>query len=506
MTAKTPQFLTLSRAARLIGVTRGALQKKIKKGELSTFEGMIALAELLNAYPDAEARVQDDSTLERVKRIKDNALTKVVHDCVVLPDAQVLAARVRSLSKDLAEAKVQRDRFSSVVEEFRERLSQLTATADEKVQPAMRSLEHWLSQKLDQQSETTRSLPQLLVMDSFLRIMAAQIRILPSEHEFFLEGSDTILEAALRAGLALNYGCSNGNCGLCKARVVSGQVKKVCPGDFTFSTAEKAQGYELLCCNTAVTDLVIEAPEAGSAQDIPLQQIATRVKGMERPSDDIVLLHLQTPRTQRLRFLAGQNASVRVAEGLQGTYPIASCPCDDRNLQFHIKRLHGDSFTDYVFAELKHAGVVRLEGPRGGFVLREDSSRSVIFVAFDEGFAPIKSLIEHAMALDVAEFMHLYWLSSTAGGHYLQNLCRSWTDALDNFQYTALVIGGEGQATSCVQDDPIERLLTQVVDDHPDLADFDVYAAGPQTMATTAEFFFLDRGLPREQLSVERGA
>ncbi|MCK7580126.1 MAG: 2Fe-2S iron-sulfur cluster-binding protein [Chromatiales bacterium] len=46
-----------------------------------------------------------------------------------------------------------------------------------------------------------------------MRVMVAHVHLLPSRHEFFVEGSDTLLEAALRAGLALNYGCSNGNCG-----------------------------------------------------------------------------------------------------------------------------------------------------------------------------------------------------------------------------------------------------------------------------------------------------
>lgn len=275
--------------------------------------------------------------------------------------------------------------------------------------------------------------------------------------------------------------------------------------DYVFSAAEKAQRYELLCCNTAVTDLVVEAAEAGSAQDIPLQKIVTQVKGTQQLTDDIMLLHLQTPRTQRLRFLAGQNASLDVDDGLRQTYPIASCPYDDRNPQFHVKRLPGDPFTDYDFTELKHAGVVSLEGPRAGFVLREDSPRSVIFVAFDTAFAPIKSLIEHAMALDVAEPIHLYWISPTPGGHYLHNLCRSWTDALDNFKYTPLVAANAPQVATREQDGSTDRLLSQVADDHADLGDFDVYVAGPEPATVAAEFFFPDHGLSSEQLSVNRG-
>ena len=125
----------------------------------------------------------------------------------------------------------------------------------------------WLSQQHEQQPQANFP-AELFVKERFLRIMAAHIRVFPSEHEFFLEGNDSILEAALRAGLALNYGCSNGNCGLCKAKILSGQVKKIRPHDYVISVAEKAQGYALLCSTTAVTGLAIEALEADGVRDI----------------------------------------------------------------------------------------------------------------------------------------------------------------------------------------------------------------------------------------------
>jgi CDP-4-dehydro-6-deoxyglucose reductase len=63
------QLLSLTRAARLVGVTRGVLQRRIKKGELATFEGMVTLEELLRAYPEAQSRVVDDAVLERLEQI-----------------------------------------------------------------------------------------------------------------------------------------------------------------------------------------------------------------------------------------------------------------------------------------------------------------------------------------------------------------------------------------------------------------------------------------------------
>ena len=100
-----------------------------------------------------------------------------------------------------------------------------------------------------------------------------------------------LLEGALRSGVPLNYGCSGGNCGLCKAKIVSGQVKKTRHHDFVLSEAEKIQGYVLLCSNTAVTDVEIEAPVAGGVQDIPFQEIAAKVKSITLLNQDVALLH-----------------------------------------------------------------------------------------------------------------------------------------------------------------------------------------------------------------------
>ena len=332
-----------------------------------------------------------------------------------------------------------------------------------------------------------------------MRIMTAQVKVQPSGNEFFVEGNDTLLEAALRAGLSLGYGCSNGNCGLCKAKVLEGQVQKTRHYDYVLSEAEKNAGIVLMCCNTAVVDLVIEAREAQGAIDMPPQNIAAKVKSVNPLGEDIRLLRLQTPRSNRLRFLAGQSVSLTLADGAAAACPVASCPCDDRNLEFHIQRRPGDTFSEGVFARLGSADTVRVEGPRGEFVLNEMSTRPLIFIACGGGFAPIKSLIEHAMALDVAETLQLYWMADGKTGHYLNNLCRSWADALDNFRY--IPVTAEGDLT---QGAVIRDVLERVLPAQAELAAHDVYVAGPGTFADEAEYLLLDRELPPSQLFVNR--
>jgi len=486
-----PQYLTLSRAARLIGVRRGALQGKIRSGELATFEGMVSAEDLQRAYP--QARLEDDSGLERLERIKDAAFARRVRERL-LPNTEVLVARLSAMSSERAQVEERLEHYRAIVDALRRKLRELGDSGSPRAAAA--GLLEWLERQLESGPQGAPPRP-LRMQQDFLRIMTAHVQIKPSGHEFFVDGNDSLLEAALRAGLALDYGCSAGSCGKCRAKVLSGQVQKTRHSDYVLSAAEKNAGVVLMCCNTAAVDLVIEAREAHGAADMPLQDIEAKVKSVSAIAEDMRLLHLQTPRSNRLRFLAGQSVSLELAGGLKASFPVASCPCDDRNLQFHVRRRAGDAFAERVFKGLGGTDTVRIEGPRGTFVLDEDSHRPLVFIAGDSGFAPIKSLIEHAMALEAAESLSLYWIASARGGHYLDNLCRSWSDALDDFRYVALTLEGAWSPEA------LERVLPQVLKDQPGLEGCDVYVAGPGPLAQSAEFQLLEHGLPRAQLLVD---
>jgi CDP-4-dehydro-6-deoxyglucose reductase len=267
--------------------------------------------------------------------------------------------------------------------------------------------------------------------------------------------------------------------------------------DYVLSEREKQLGYLLMCSNTAVSDLVIEAAEASGVGDLPLQQIRASVRRLERLGEDLLVLHVQTPRTQTLRFLAGQRATLTVAGDLSAGHPIASCPCDGRHLEFHIRRVPGDPFARAVFEDLRPGEMVTVTGPQGEFVLRDDSARAAVFIAFDDGFAPIKSLIQHALSIDLAQSFRLYWVVSRDDGHYLDNLCRSWRDALENFQYTPLRLGPSPGP------DEVERALERVLADMPALDGCEVYVTGPAASMTSAAAVLRARGVASEMLRME---
>lgn len=260
-----------------------------------------------------------------------------------------------------------------------------------------------------------------------------QVTIEPSGATFLCEGKVSILEAALKAGLNLNYGCSNGNCGLCSARLLSGQVKQIYQGELKRKQADEF----LMCCCQPQTDIKIHALEAGGVEDIPWQEIDTRLKKFEDLDDNTFSLYVQTPRSDRLRFLAGQSVELSYSESEPTIeLPIASCPCDDRNIFFHIDKIKNSPLVEYLQScQLKSA--ISIRGPKGNFVLDESKQKPLIFIAVGVGFGPIKSIIEHAIALEWSSEIALYRIDQKKQP-YLDNLCRSWQDALDGFYYQYL--------------------------------------------------------------------
>ncbi len=493
------QRLTLSRAAHLVGVSRGALQRRIREGELPSHDGMVATVDLLRAYPDFD--LEDSGAFARVARIKEEAFGRRVMERV-LPSSEVLAQRLFAQTQELGELRRHLQGYHDLVLALREHI--VTRAASEP-SSGLAEIGEMLERGLGHVLGSSEPPDVLGVIDDILRIMSAHVTVRPSGREFLVEGHDTLLKAGLGAGLALNYGCGNGNCGLCKARVVAGEVRRVQHCDYVLSEAERLQGYVLLCAHTAVSDVVLEALEARGPADIPEQHIVARVKSLapiNATARDTLLLHVQTPRSNRLRFLAGQSVTLGLAgdgDDCHATYPVASCPCDDRNLHFHITRPDRpgeDDFADRLVAgALKNGQELMLRGPWGEFTLATDSIRPIVFAACDTGFSPANSLIEHALAVDAAESIALYWVATRADGHYRANQCRAWAEALDDFRYVPLMAddaaaGGSAAARGLCADCRRSRSLS----------DHDVYLSGPETFVAAAAAELRAAGLPAAQI------
>jgi len=479
------QLLSLSRAARLAGVTRAELQKRIRGGEIQTFEGEVAVSDLLRVYPSVS--LEKTGMLEQVERIKADAVPRTHKDDTMLPSPEVLVSRIRSLSQTLMQKVALVDAQDELLDALRAHLTML----EDGSEPPFELLT-WLDQRRAEiaTQPTDQGHARLFAKDTFLRIMSASVKIIPSGHEFFVDGTESILEAAVRSGLRISYGCYSGNCGACKSRIISGEVWKLTEHDYVLSEREKQMGYVLTCCNTAVTDVVLEAAEARSVDDLPEQTIRAQIRKLEAESDDLVLLNIQTPRTQTLRFMAGQRARLTLETGASAELPIASCPCNGRNLQFSVRR-GGDAFSKDLFDRTNTRQSIDLRGPYGDFVLHEDATEPAVFIAAGDGIAPIKSLIEHAISIDSIEAFHLYWSVDEVDGHYYQRWCRALKETLDNFAYTPLIGADTDHVMSLLRTDIAE------------LGGLRFYLAGTPTLVHGLARELAAAGVPCERIRSE---
>ena len=478
------------RAAQLLGVARGVLQQQVRDGELVLNDGWVSTEALLRLYP--QAQLEESGLLERVAQIRDEAFGKRVRERL-LPTQEVMAQRLFAQSQELADVRRHLQRYHGLVislqKEIRHQQNQNPNASN------WYELERQITQGLAK-ALATESVDMLEVMDDMLKVMTAQVKVRPSGHEFAVEGHANLLQAGLHSGLKLNYGCGNGSCGMCKVRVISGEVVKTQHFDYALSETEKAQGYTLMCCHTAASsELTLELLEASGPQDIPEQQASTQVRALTELAPNTRLLHLQTPRTHRLRFLAGQSVqlgcTVMGQNDVHATYSLASCPCDDRNLLFIVTRDDNDGFACEVFSGgIKPGATVTVVGPTGDFVLA-DGHRPLVFAACDGGFGPIKSLIEHALSLDSSPSLSLFWLATRSDGHFFSNQCRAWSEALDQFEYELVT-----HADAALGAWQIARSMRADLFD----IDCDYYLAGPSDFIRTLHEELRAAGVAESQI------
>jgi CDP-4-dehydro-6-deoxyglucose reductase, E3 len=484
-------WVTVWRAAHLVGVPRGVLQQRVRAGELELNDGLLSTDALLRLYP--ETQLEESGLLERVAQIRDEAFGRRVRERL-LPNQEVLAQRLFHQSQELADVRRHLQQYHALVIDLRARLRDAAAASHGSDGAWLEALSQFLHQGLSRVL-AMESVDMLDVMDDMLKVVSAQVTVRPSGHQFIVEGHDTLLQAGMRAGLKLNYGCGNGSCGMCKVRVTAGQVVRTMHTDYALSETEKAQGYVLACAHTAGSgELTVETLEAAGPDDIPQQTVVTTVRAVRALAPDTLLLHLQTPRSHRLRFLAGQSVTLGMADGddVHALHPIASCPCDDRNLQFFIPRDSADPVATRLFGgAVKSGDAITVWGPTGRFVL-VDGAQPLVFVACDTGFAPVKSLIEHALSVDTAPSIALYWLATRPDGHFMANQCRAWSEALDPFEYSLSthtdVLTGASQLAAAIRADLF-------------VIDCAFYIAGPAAFVQALRAELAVAGVPAAQMS-----
>lgn len=331
--------------------------------------------------------------------------------------------------------------------------------------------------------------------------MSHKITVLPSGREFYAGPGQTILDAALAAGVTLPYSCRDGACSTCKGRVVNGSFAQGPHQAGVLDAAEIERGYALFCCATPESDLTLEARVVQGLDGIEIRKMPVRVKAIERVTGDVAVITLQLPANQRFDYNAGQYLDFILKDGSRRSYSMASAPGAEATVELHVRHMPGGLFTDRVFGAaeppLQVRDILRCEAPLGSFFLREDSDKPIVLLASGTGFAPIKAMVEHMIRSGMRRRVRFYWGGRRPRDLYLHALAQSWTRELPDFAYIPVVSDAAPGDEWPGRTGLVHRA---VMADLPVLADHQVYACGTPAMVESARADFTALcGLPEDE-------
>ena len=310
-----------------------------------------------------------------------------------------------------------------------------------------------------------------------------QVTVQPSGRSFGVNAEEPILAAAIRQGIGMPYGCKDGACGSCKCMKLEGTVVHGPHQRKALSEEEQAAGFILTCCGVAHSDVVLESRQVTDESAFPVRKMPSRVLSLEKKSPDVMVVRLQLPANDVLRYHAGQYIEFILRDGARRSYSMANAPHNGPPVELHVRHMPGGKFTDHVFTAMKEKEILRVEGPFGSFYLREDSGKPMVLLASGTGFAPIKALIEHMQHKGITRDATLYWGGRRPADLYLDDWVQGKVAEMPNLKYVPVI------SNALPEDNWTGRtgfVHKAVMEDFPDLSGHQVYACGAPIVVDSA--------------------
>lgn len=238
------------------------------------------------------------------------------------------------------------------------------------------------------------------------------------------QNGQSIMDAAIAAGIQMRKSCDNGICEVCKARLIAGQVIKQ-----TGASAQPIeQGSDIYPCVTqANSDIILEQFNVLAPGEISQQHLSMQIESVKPLNDFTYQVQLLSPAGKLPQYHAGQYLELLIDDN-QYPFTIASKP-NGRHIELHLGVSEDNASSIAIRDYLQNHSTVRVKLPGGNVWLKPgmDSFNlhdPLIFVVAGTGFAQAKAMIE-----DQLEHQHsaiyLYWINRDQDGFY-SNLPQQW--------------------------------------------------------------------------------
>ena len=288
-----------------------------------------------------------------------------------------------------------------------------------------------------------------------------RVRLKTLETETSCGEDQNVLDAFLRANTWLPHGCSQGTCGSCKMHVLEGHIDHRASSEFILTNQEREEGVALACQATPRSGLLVQ-PLADVTDDgvvrHPLRDVAGRVTVLEDIARDTrrLVLELDEP----LPFSAGQYVELLVpGTDIWRQYSMANAPSDTASIELHVRRTEGGAATaGWIFAHMGLGDRVEVRGPMGVFGIGRPQEEPAILVAGGTGLAPMKSIVQAALAEDLVPELWLYHGGRTEQDLYDVEFFTDLAARHEQFHYRPVLSeqawdGATGMVTDAVLED-----------------------------------------------------
>lgn len=314
--------------------------------------------------------------------------------------------------------------------------------------------------------------------------VVAQVTLAESGESFCVESHETILAAALNAGVDLAHDCKSGFCGSCRIRLLEGEVAYD-EEPLGLSEEERGCGFALACQARARMNLRVAAELMPSDRPVPVE-IEAEVVSLTPVCPDILRLRLR-PEGEMPDFQPGQYINVVTESGATRSFSIASAPSEGE-IDLHIRVIPGGMFTAGLLSGIEAGETLRLHGPHGLFRLHPEDFRPLLLVATGTGIAPLRAMLAALKEEPDGPPVALYWGMRTESELYLAEEIAALGAALDDFTFVPVLSRAPGSPhrSGHVQD--------AVLADLPDLSDHAIYLCGSPAMIAEARGRFLEAG------------